>query len=98
MGLSKRIAIDINPELQAAIVATQEAIARLTALQIPVEGLSIEFGKRPTILVKSGPACRKMVNDGQAVRYSTGIDNNGRYQKYQCHLNNCRVVWEERSH
>ncbi|EIR3221328.1 hypothetical protein LWV65_001193, partial [Salmonella enterica] len=52
--------------------------------------------QRPSIRVNYDNRCRQEQERGQAVRYGSGNDDKGNYERWQIQVNNCRVTWEAR--
>ncbi len=97
MRTTHKLSLVVESEgIQIAIITTSKAVTTLSAQGITVKRIDIEEGRRPTVVIHPNATTRRMVALGKAVRYSTGVDEQGRYQKYQYQLDKCRVVWEER--
>ncbi|OJT38435.1 hypothetical protein [Serratia plymuthica] len=97
MRTTHKLSLVVESEgIQIAIITTSKAVTTLSAQGIAVKRIDIEEGRRPTVVIHPNATTRRMAAMGKAVRYSTGVDDLGRYQKFQYQLDNCRVVWEER--
>lgn len=95
--MRKRLIIpcDAMP-IQIQLAATGQAITKLNTLGFTVDRIELDGYTRPTITVQYDGHCRRKQENGEAVRYAQGVDECGKYEKYQIQIDNCRVSWEVR--
>lgn len=82
--------------IQVQLATTGQAIAKLNAMGFTVERIELDGYTRPTITVLHDHYCRTKQENGEAVRYAHGVDELGKYEKYQIQVDNCRISWEVR--
>ncbi|EAZ8460774.1 hypothetical protein N7U04_004839 [Salmonella enterica] len=85
-----------NKRIQEHMAIVGMAIAKLNAMDFTVDRVEIDSYQRPSIRVNYDNRCRQEQERGQAVRYGSGNDDKGNYERWQIQVNNCRVTWEAR--
>lgn len=95
--MRNRLVIPCNTmHIQVQLSTIGAAIARLNEAGFTVDRIELDGYTRPTITVNSSVLCYEKQKSGEAVRYAQGMDEVGKYERYQIQVENCRVSWEVR--